>query len=274
MGIITAIIHIMFISLIELFYLVGMLIAAGFLLGLLERISNRFLIQALGHKGVLITAWIGTPIHELGHLLMCFVWGHRVSRVRLLQLKSTDGILGFVEHQYNPNSLYQQIGNFFIGLGPLFSGIGSIILGMYLLVPHSYNAFISQIRQHITFETLDIRVLQTVGLAAMAIGKSLFTVHNLLSPGFWIFLIIAVSISSHIALSRADIEGSLQGFITIYFLLICVNIISNSLNLNSFNIIIHLSEYNAYVLTFVSIALMFSLFTLLISFLIYIIKRQ
>lgn len=273
MGIVTAIIHIMFTSLIELLYLVGILIAAGFLLGLLERLSNQFLIRALGPKGILITAWIGTPIHEIGHLLMCFIWGHRVTRVRLLQLKSSDGILGFVEHQYNPNSIYQQVGNFFIGLGPLFSGIGSIILAMYLLVPRSYNAFTSQIHQHITFETLNLRVLELVGSTVLTLGKSMFTAQNLLSPGFWIFLIIAISISSHIALSSADIEGALQGFVAIYFLLIGINIISKILNLSSYNLIIHLSEYNAYVLTFASIALMFSLFTLLLSYLIYKIKR-
>ena len=174
-------------SLVELFYLVGLLIGVGFLLGVLERYSNKFLFKAFGPRGVLATAWIGTPIHELGHLLQCFIWGHRVTRVRFLQLKSPNGVLGYVEHQYNPGSIYQQIGNFFIGIGPIFSGIGALIFGMYLLVPESYQTFSEYINHHVPSDVQNKNDLVVMGNAVLAITKSLFTFENLLNPLFWIF---------------------------------------------------------------------------------------
>ncbi len=238
MNILSSILYILFFSFVELIYLVGVMIAVGLILGLLERLSNTFIVRAFGYKGLLLTAWIGIPIHELGHLLMCFLWGHRVTRVKLLQLHSPDGTLGFVEHQYNPNSIYQQVGNFFIGLGPIFSGIGSLILGMYLLVPDSYTTFTEQIHQRISFENVDLTVLKAIGESVMAICKSLFTVHNLINPLFWIFLAVAIGISSHIALSRADMEGSAKGIGMIYFLLVLFNITANFLNIDSYRLIV------------------------------------
>ncbi|MED4224656.1 hypothetical protein [Neobacillus cucumis] len=262
------------VSFIEMLYLVGVMIVVGFILGALERLSNSYLTRAFGPKGVMVTAWIGTPIHEIGHLIQCFIWGHRVSRVRLLQLNHPSGILGFVEHHYNPNSMYQQVGNFFIGLGPIFSGIGSLILGMYFLVPQSFLAFKTEVEQHIQFQQLDITLLKTFWESISIICKSLFTIENLINPLFWLFLIIAFSISSHIALSKADIKGSARGLSTIFIVLVLLNIISRLLNWNTYDLIVKLAGYNTYVLAFSSIAVLFSFITLLISILLLIIKGR
>ncbi|MDN3016052.1 hypothetical protein PH210_07500 [Paenibacillus sp. BSR1-1] len=273
MDILLSFIHTLLLSLIELFYLVGSIIAAGLLLGIFEKYSNTFLIRTFGPKGVLVTAWIGTPIHEIGHLIQCFLWGHRVTRVKLLQLNSSNGVLGFVEHQYNRNSLYQQVGNFFIGLGPIFSGIGSLILGMYLFVPQSFITFQQQLREHVSFERLDINVIKSIVGAILAISKSLFTIENFINPLFWIFLVIAISISSHIALSKSDIQGSAKGLLTIFFLLVLLNLASGLLHLDSYRLILKLAEYNAYVLALSGIAFLFSLFTLVLSYIVYQIKK-
>lgn len=261
-------------SFIEMLYLVGVIIVVGFILGALERLSNSYLTRAFGPKGVMVTAWIGTPIHEIGHLLQCFIWGHRVSRVRLLQLNHPSGILGFVEHHYNPNSMYQQVGNFFIGLGPILSGIGSLILGMYFLVPQSFLVFKTEVEQHIQFKQLDLTLLKTIWESISIICKSLFTIENLINPLFWLFLIIAFSISSHIALSKADIKGSARGLSTIFIVLVLLNIISRLLNWNTYDLIVKLAGYNTYVLAFSSIAVLFSFITLLISILLFIIKGR
>jgi hypothetical protein len=272
MNILASFINILLISFIEILYLLGVLIAVGLVLGVLERYSNTFLVRAFGWRGVLVTAWIGTPIHEIGHLIQCFIWGHRVSKVKFLQLNSPTGVLGYVQHHYNPNSIYQQVGNFFIGLGPIFSGIGSLIFGMYLLVPKSYETFKAYIHQHIILEKLDINVLTTIWGAVLAISKSLFTLHNLFNPLFWIFIVIAISISSHIALSKSDIQGSAKGLLMIFFVMVLFNIGAGILGFNTYRIIVKIAEYNAYVLAFSSIALLFSLITLVISFFLYKIK--
>jgi len=259
-------------SFVELFYLLGVLIAVGMLLGIFERYSNRYLVRTFGPRGILVTAWIGTPIHEIGHLVQCFIWGHRVTKVKLLQLNSPNGVLGYVEHSYNLHSIYQQVGNFFIGLGPIFSGISSLILSMYFLVPQSYTAFQDQIQHHITVEEFDLSVLKTVAGAVLVIFKSLFTLENLINPLFWIYLIIAISISSHIALSKADIQGSAKGLLMIFAVLVLFNLIAGLFQIDSYRLIMKMAKYNAYVIAFSSIALLFSLITLVLSFLFYKIK--
>lgn len=254
-------------SFIQLLYLLGVLIGSGLLLGYLERLSNSLLVQSFGHKGLMLTAWLGTPVHELGHLLMCFLWGHRVTRVKLLQLNSPDGVLGYVEHAYNRNSIYQRAGNFFIGLGPLFSGIASLLFGMYFLVPHSFQGFQAEIQQHLVLRQLNLNMLAILGEAALAIGKNFFTIENVRQPAFWLFLFIAVSISSHMALSREDIRNSANGLATIFFILFLFNVYAKFTNMDSGEVIGKIAQYNAYLLAFSSIAIFFSLLTLGLSFL-------
>ncbi|SEM19819.1 hypothetical protein SAMN05192533_101383 [Mesobacillus persicus] len=258
---------IIFTSFIELGSLVGVLLLVGFVLGILERYSTLYLTRAFGIKGVLFTAWIGTPIHEIGHLIQCFIWGHKVTRVKLLQLNSSNGVLGYVEHQYNKHSLYQQVGLFFIGLGPIFSGIGAIILGMYWLLPETYRSVRSSIFQGSTIEASHL--INTLGDTLLLLTKNLFTFENILNPMFWIFLLLAISISSHIALSKADIQGASKGLIALFFMLILFNVIAGLLGFNSQEIIGKIARYNVYVLVFSSIALLFSLLTFVFSYLLY-----
>lgn len=272
MSILTSFFNILLISLLELAYLFGVIILVGLILGVLERYSNSFLYRAFGAKGVLATAWIGVPIHEIGHLLQCFLWGHKVTQVKLLQLNSADGTLGFVRHQYNPNSMYQQAGNFFIGLGPIFSGVGSLLLGMYLLVPQSFATLDFFIAQHITFEKVDLPLLLTVWEVVVIFSKNLFTLENLLNPLFWVYFVLAICISSHIALSWADIKGSARGLGMIFFLLVLWNLTARIFGFVTYRAVTKLAEYNAYVLAFSSIALTFSLLTWVISYLLYQVK--
>ncbi|XJZ27793.1 hypothetical protein ACF5W4_02815 [Bacillota bacterium Lsc_1132] len=272
MNVVLSIIQLLWMSFVQLFYLLGVLIGSGLLLGYFEKLSNTLLVRAFGLKGLLLTAWLGTPIHELGHLLMCFLWGHRVTRVKLLRLNSPDGVLGYVEHEYNRNSIYQRIGNFFIGLGPLFSGITALLLGMYLLVPQSFAAFQTQIQQRPVLEKLDLNGFSILEKAVTVIGKSFFTIDNLLQPSFWLFLLFAISISSHMALSREDIHNSANGLTTIFFILFLFNVYAKFTNINSDQVIGKIAEYNTYVLTFSSVAIFFSLLTLGFTFLIYQVK--
>ncbi|WP_028778907.1 hypothetical protein [Shimazuella kribbensis] len=274
MAFITYIWDAFVISMVQLVYMVGIIIVIGMLLGIMEKQSQIYLTRTFGKKGILITAWIGTPIHEIGHLIQCIIWRHKVKSVKLLQTDDKNGVLGYVEHQYNPNSLYQRIGNFFIGIGPIISGIGSIILAMYLLVPQSFSTLQAQIQQSTsTGQKLDMHMLQTLAEAVLAMSKSLFTSGNFAEPTFWIFVILAISISSHIALSKPDIESSYQGLLTIFYVLILYNLVAGLVNVDTNQMIKHFLDFNAYLLAFSSLSVLFSLISLVLSFLLYKIKR-
>lgn len=266
---------ILMVSLIEMLYLVGVLVGTGFLLGVLGHKSNLYLQDSFGRKAVIVTALIGTPIHEFGHLIQCLIWRHKVIEVKFLQFNDPNGVLGYVNHQWNARSLYQSIGNFFIGLGPIFSGITALIGAMYILVPDSYHVFKVTLDAKAASEHLiDMSSIQFVGSSILSIGKALFMLSNLTNPGFWLFLFIAISISSHIALSSSDIKGSLNGLISIYVLLVILNVIATLIHVDGYNLVVSMVKYNAYLLAFSSIAFLFSLITFGVSFLMFMLKRN
>jgi hypothetical protein len=258
------------ISIIEMIYLMGLIILSGLILGLFERLSNDFMQRSLGRRGIFITAWLGTPIHEIGHAIMCILFKHKITNMKLLNTKSENGTLGYVEHSYDPSDIYQTIGNLFIGIGPIFSGIASLIIAMYLLLPHSFDVFKGYLVYGINNDKMDINLMNSIVSAGSILFKSIFAANNLLNFNFWIFVAIAVCISSHIALSKADIKGAQSGFVTLFTLIFIINVIIRYFSISTTHFIIQLGRYNAHLMAFLIIALIFSAFTLVISMLCYI----
>ena len=256
-------------SVIEILYLTGLLILVGFILGLLERLSNNFMQRAIGRKGILITAWLGTPIHEMGHALMCLIFNHNITKMRLLNINSENDVLGYVEHSYNKNNLYQRIGNLFIGLGPIFSGTASLILALYILLPHSFAVFKKFLVQNINNDKIDVTLLKSLLESGGTLFKSIFIANNLGNPLFWIFIIIAICVSSHIALSKADINGAEDGFMVLFVFIFIINLLLRIFSVNTTHYIITLGRYNAHLMGFLMIALLFSAITLMISIILF-----
>ncbi|WP_246943355.1 hypothetical protein [Bacillus pinisoli] len=256
-------------SIFELFYFLGVIIAVGFLIAFIEKYIHTYLFRAFGRRGILITAWIGTPIHEIGHLIQCLLWGHRVTCVKLLMINEPNAVLGFVEHQYNRNSLYQQIGNFFIGIGPVLSGIGTLILGMYVLIPNSYGSFIFYVQQIESFNYFSVEGLLTVGSVVSQLLKVLFTIENLLNPLFWIYTFIGICISSHIALSKQDLKGSLRGVFALFIFYFIIKLVGIIIDVSTRSIVQIFTEINAFLLIYSVIGIIFSLIALFISYCLY-----
>ena len=148
------------------------------------------------------------------------------------------------------------------------------MLGLYLLLPESYESISIYIHQHVTVKELKIEVLNIIGETILALCKSIFTLHNLLNPFFWIFLVIAICISSHTALSKEDIHGSANGLLTIFILLFLINIATGVFGFDSYPFIQALAGYNAYILAFSSIAVLFSVITLVLSFILYRVTKK
>jgi hypothetical protein len=261
------------ISLIEMLYLTGLLILVGLILGFLERLSNNFMQRAIGRKGILITAWLGTPIHEIGHALMCLLFHHKITKLQFLNVKGQSEVLGYVQHSYNKNNLYQRIGNLFIGLGPIFSGTFSLILALYLLLPHSYAVFKRFLIQGINSDKIDLNLLSSLLESGWTLFKSIFTTNNLGNPLFWLFIIIAICVSSHIALSKSDINGAKDGFFVLFVLIFIINLLLRIFSVNSPNYIITLGRYNAHLMAFLMIALLFSAITLIVSIMFYLLTN-
>ncbi|PEB51090.1 hypothetical protein CON65_01000 [Bacillus pseudomycoides] len=261
-------------SVIQLFSLIGIIIVIGFILGYLESLTRTYWSRAFGRKGFLLTAWIGVPIHELGHAIMCVLFGHKIVATQFFPTNTSGGALGYVQHQYNRGNIYQRIGNFFIGIGPIFSGITALILLMYYFVPESYSVFNHTLETTTQSTSINIEMIQNMFLSAFFLLKSLFTMNNLFNPSFWLFLFIAICISAHIALSKPDIEGSVDGVIAMFIVLFLFNVVAGLFQYDSNQLIGKVMKYNMYIIAFSSVALLFSCISTLISYVFYKIRRS
>lgn len=146
--------------------MVGVFIIFGFLIGWLNKSSRNYIYGAFGKPALYITSFIGTPVHEFGHYIMCKLFMHRVVEVKWFIPSSVEkgGVLGYVKHSRH-NSLYQRVGDFFIGIGPLFVGSIIIIALSKLLMPNTFTTIFNMNE----FNIIDIlkvifqlKILQTI----------------------------------------------------------------------------------------------------------------
>lgn len=137
-----------------------------------------------GHKSIYLTGWIGTPVHEISHVIMCMIFGHKVEEVSLFKPESESGVLGYVVHRYDSKSFYQSVGCLFIGIAPL---LGNMALALTI-----YN---------------------------IAINNPELLGHQLT----WVPIsYIIFSLIMHAAPSPADLRGSMTGVATIVVILLPV----------------------------------------------------
>ena len=120
---------------------IGMFLFFGYIYSIIEKINFRYLISTFGSIGILLTGIIGTTVHELGHLIMCFIFNHKINSFQFFNFKNykSESTLGYVSHKYNEKSLYQKAGNFFIGIGPIISGTLFMILSFKFLLPNKFS---------------------------------------------------------------------------------------------------------------------------------------
>ncbi len=185
----------------------GVLILCGLVVTVLQRLFVFFIGHSLGYRAILATAIIGTPVHEVGHAMMCYLFAHHVDEVVLYRPDPHTGQLGYVKHTYSPRNLYQQLGNFFIGLGPIFSGCTVITAVLFLCFPHAIRGFFND-----AFE-----VIAAEGSLGDLFGCALnFIVSFFTDDGsHWLpkilGAIVILAVMLHVNLSTQDIKNSLGG---------------------------------------------------------------
>lgn len=258
------VLNILMLSIIEVTYLFGFVIIAGFLLGQIQAVSNKWAYQAFGRRGILLTACIGTPIHEIGHAVMCLLFGHKINAIKLLTMNPQNSTLGYVNHSFNKHSLYQVIGNFFISLGPIGSGTAAILFYMYMLEPAAFSA----LQQHIIAASVDhITIADFISRSTQSIiivYDELINGENIFSLNFWIFVWLAMCTSSHIALSEADIKQGISGLMVIFLVTVLVNVGAALFGIPILQYVLTAAKYNLYAVAVLSVSVAFSLLTALI----------
>jgi hypothetical protein len=184
----------------------------GLLIQFISQLSFKSLANAFGPGGTYVVAWIGTPIHEIGHAIFCLIFGHKIAEMHLFKPDETTGTIGFVYHKWNPKNPYQVMGNFFIGIGPMVLG-SAVLFGLfYFLIPGSHGTWSSIIDNMGSIEKGSSIVTWLIAFkdAALSVITLVFTWSNLGIWQFWVFLYVSISVASNIRLSWADFKGSLS----------------------------------------------------------------
>lgn len=249
-------------------YMTGVIIIVGFILGFLRERSIANFQNSFGWKAVAVTAIIGVPIHEASHAVFCIIFMHKITKLVLIQTRDEDGVLGYVNHSYNSKSLYQQIGNFFIGIAPILGGTTAIIVLMHTIIPKMYNKFIAVSMNNLHAIKLNSIDLTGVFTYFVDLIKIIFSIKNFANPYFILFLFLAMCISSHISLSSADIKGASKGLFIIFLIILVFNIFGFS----KFVIAESILNYNLMLISFLIVSLIFSSITYLISLLVSLIR--
>ncbi len=215
----------------QLLWLLGFIFVFGLILYLLARFTRLIYVKTVGQKfDIIVTGWIGTPIHEIGHAIFCILFRHKILEIKLYNPDPKDGTLGYVAHAYKTTSTYQKIGNFFIGIGPILFGSLVLYAVLYYLMP-DFQVLFSSINQQGSSIAGDIHLGNVTGswLAikniSLNILGAIFSVENFSNWRFWIFLYLSVCIASHMELSPPDIAGAKSGLITIILFLLFYNLI-------------------------------------------------
>lgn len=177
----------------------------------IERWSGRYVARRLGWRAVVLTGWIGVPVHELGHLLMARLFQHRIVAWKLFDPDPVTGTLGYVRHAHSRPTSWQIAGNFFIGVAPLLGGGGILLLLLGWMLPaeqlpklidRAYDLGGALASPSVS------AVLAELGAALWALGSSLWDGRT---PWLPLQLYLCVCVASHLAPSIPDLRSSAAG---------------------------------------------------------------
>ena len=199
----------------------------GLLIHFISHLTFNSLGKAFGTGGTYIIAWLGTPIHELGHALFCIIFGHKITKIEFFKPDPQTGTLGYVNHQWNKGNPWQVLGNFFIGIGPVIIGC-LVLLGLfYWLIPEGGEAWDSIIAgvSNIGTDSSIADRLEVFKDSLFTFIQYLFTASNITTWQFWLFCYLSICVAANIRLSWADIRNSLSGFLYVIVLLLIINVV-------------------------------------------------
>lgn len=256
-----------------LWYTLGAVVVCGLCVSLFRRVFLAMMGGGVGRGVVLTTSILGTPIHELGHALMCLLFGHTITDMSLWRPSSPDGRLGYVTHAYRPRNLYHVLGNLFIGIGPIFSGLGVLTLAFLLGFPQTFSAYMASAASMAAngegFFALfaeGLKMLPRIPEEWMGDG----------SRPLWgkvIALLVIISVSQHISLSPEDIKGALKAIPLYLALLLLLTAICGALGDGTMSAVTGaLAQFSAYLTALFVIVLVASLIQLLVALPVWVIR--
>lgn len=241
----------------QLIGVLGIFFVFGFVLSKIQKATARVYMQSIGWKGILWTAWIGTPIHELGHAFFAKLFRHKIVSMSLFRPHADTGNLGHVDHSYNERSLYQKMGNFFIGAAPMIWGSCVLVALLYFLVPNGREIFAPLRQEYTGIASLFVNIKNTLVF--------LFNPEHLHEWKFWIFLYLSFCVSSHLAPSAMDQKGMWKGFFWIVLIVCLVNAFALLIKVDITQYVLSINQYLGIFTAIFTYALIISLVHLVLA---------
>jgi hypothetical protein len=176
-------------------WFVGVTYLFGFLYKIVCTTNRRFILSTGGWGWFCLSAFIGVPFHEISHLVLALIFGHDITEIKLFRpiAGKRDGNLGYVHYRFNHRSLYQNMGNFFVGAAPMLFG-GGLLLTI-LLIGFS-----------------DCIDLTSGNMAQTAVSAlTIFSGGKLFRGATAVLIITALLICPHLGMSKADFKCAATG---------------------------------------------------------------
>jgi len=257
-------------SLIYSIVFVALILVFGGIFSIIEKKNSSNIYRVFGRRGLIITGMLGTVVHEFSHMAFCIIFRHKIEEFSLFRpLKSRyDGIMGYVNHSCDRHSIYQNIGNFFIGIAPIILGTGFLIFSMAAILPDAFIGTMNTFNRYMAYMSQITSPRDTINIYVSII----LTILSNLSPlkqesliRYIVFLYIMFSITSHMDLSREDLKNSQTGFLAFFIFLFILNFVCLLIGKASH---ILLLKIWVCVFGFLTAGLVFAVITMTISFLI------
>jgi len=215
-------------ALAQFMILFGPLLILAFLLNALARSIGRTCIGLLKPSLFLLTlGWLGTTVHELGHVIFALLFFRKIKDVKWFTLDPWNPVQGYVLYERKGNFL-QKLGDFFIGLGPLL--IGAVIIYITAWGLLGSGTFAGMDQTPLTGDTFTLRtiglLIQRIFNSAGAALRGVFTGANHTPAAVFAFLYITLSISSAMTLSTADIVIVRSGFVVLLIGIFLFNLVT------------------------------------------------
>ncbi|MGE0562741.1 MAG: hypothetical protein AB7O47_13060 [Flavobacteriales bacterium] len=199
----------------------------GLIMHLISQQIEKLTVGIIGMPGYLyLFGWLGTAVHELGHLIFALIFGHQISNVKLFSFNASNPQLGYVKHSFNKKNIYQNLGNFFIGIGPILLGGSALFIIGYLIFDLKFNDIvINNIKQPDLSITESIfQVFSSIYDGLMSTIKVIVNQENTAWWKYLLFFYLLFSIGSAISLSQSDIKGSFSGLLLFIALILLLNL--------------------------------------------------
>ncbi|MDR2559010.1 MAG: hypothetical protein LBC86_05650 [Oscillospiraceae bacterium] len=192
-------------------------IVITYIFGLLYKLvgakNSKYIQRNFGWGGYCVLGTVGVTFHELAHLITAVIFRHKINDVRLFRpiQGKVDGTLGYVKHSWNSRSIYQKIGNFFIGTSPMFFGAGLLFLLLRIAYPTAFA---------------EVTALSEIPSALGTAFGGMFSSEYLLTWWTPIIAITAIFICPHMDMSWPDIKGATSGAITLTIVAALLSLVS------------------------------------------------